>query len=484
MKFPKTINLGFPLLFFIVLLFLMLTDIFYVDEIAPATTLDRIFYLIIHISFWLSTAFLFNSIVNKFVWGGVSKIPVGNIVFQKVKDFVAVLCYAIIAVVILINYFAFEFTFNLVAVAFIFSIFGTFIRPYFLCFLRSVFRSNSVAFNIGDWINLSAINSDSEIIGEVIDIDRKNLKIKSENNNIITISQASLNDFVIENYWGSGKESRFEVNLRIDFTVSTNRVKRILQSAAKQAIEEYSFLSFPAPEVFIKSITESGIEYAIYFWIVPWEEISPEDAKDKIIATVLQYLSKSGLSLSYPKEDVYVSQMPERQTKISLRSDVKKIISSIDLFNSFHESELEDVSNNLIEHELNANTIVIKEGNEGDSMFVVIEGLLDVFVNSKDGHHIKVGRLTPGDFFGEMSLMTGDKRSATVTAATDVLLFEITKESISKIIAARESVIIDFGEIITRRSEVNIQFKESYEKNKQNLLNDIVGKIKKFFKSS
>lgn len=482
MTFPKSINLGLPLLIFIVLLFLVVTDVFYFKEVTPETTIDRILYLIIHISFWFSTAFLFNTIVNKFFWGGINKIPVGDLVLHKIKDFLSVLVYAIVVVLILANYFGIEPSYNLYAVALIATFIGTLLRPYSICYLRTVFLSNSSAFNIGDWIKLKAINSETELVGEVTDIDRKNLKLKTENNNIVTISQSSLADFAIENYWGSGKEARFEVNFIIDHSISPNRVKRILKSAAKQAIEEEFFLDSPEPEVIIREVVEYGVKYSIYFWIIPWEKIPPSNAIDKITSTVIEYLGRSGLTLSYPKEEIQLTKIVDSQTLGVQNNDIKKIISNVDLFDSLNEDELTDLATHIIEKEFISGDILIKQNEDGDSMFIVIEGLLDVFINSKDGHQIKVGRLTPGDFFGEMSLMTGDKRSATVIAATDVLVYEITKENISKIIDAREDVINEFGEIISRRSEVNIQFKKNFESSKQTFLNEIVGKIKKFFK--
>ena len=78
--------------------------------------------------------------------------------------------------------------------------------------------------------------------------------------------------------------------------------------------------------------------------------------------------------------------------------------------------------------------------------------------------------------------MTGEKRSATVKCETGVLLYEVTKDSISKIIANRKELIEEFGEIISRRTQSNIDLLEKYEKSKHSVLNEIVAKIKKFFK--
>lgn len=477
MQFPKSVNIGMPLLLFLILLFIILTDTFYLKDVLPTSIIDRTLFLVIHISFWFTTAFLFNSIVNKFYWGGINKVPVGNFLLGRIKDFLAALAYAIVTILVLVKYFGYEQSFDLFAAGLIAIFLGMLIRPHLLCFFRSVFFSNSIAFNIGDWIKLNAINSNTELVGEVINVDRRNLKIKTENNNVVTIPQKSLVDFVIENYWGSGKEARFEVDLIFDFGIPAKRVKRILLAAAKQAIDEYDLLAMPKPEVFIDKLTASGVCYKVNFWIVPWESISPQDAKDKILSKTLDYVNRSGLSFT---------KVENKTNRLDINSyqEVSNIISKIELFDSLNENELENVAKHIHIKEFSIDEVVITENDDGDSMFIVVEGLLDVFVTSTNNYQLKVGRLAPGDFFGEMSLMTGEKRSATVKAATDVLLFEIIKESVSEVIQKREEVIKEFGESISRRTELNIHEKEEYEKSQRTFLDEIMSKIKRFFKQT
>jgi CRP-like cAMP-binding protein len=79
---------------------------------------------------------------------------------------------------------------------------------------------------------------------------------------------------------------------------------------------------------------------------------------------------------------------------------------------------------------------VVRQGEEGDSLFINLSGNLEVFVDGQT-----VGSLSRGDFFGEMSLLTGEKRRATVTAVDEVRLVEISKEAIGPIIRSSPSVL-------------------------------------------
>ena len=71
------------------------------------------------------------------------------------------------------------------------------------------------------------------------------------------------------------------------------------------------------------------------------------------------------------------------------------------------------------------------------------------------GPEIKVGEIVPGQFFGEMSLLTGEKRSATVSAATDALVYEITKEQMTYVLSNRPEVAERITRVVAERKMKN-----------------------------
>lgn len=478
MKFPGTINLKLPLFIFVVLLLLVLTDIFYVEGKSDSETIDKVFYLIIHISFWISTAFLFNMIINKFFWGGLSKIPIGNSALNKVRDFLGTLTYVIVAIIILVGYFDFEYNYNLIAVGVIVSVAGMFFRSHILSSFKSTFLATSSALNIGDEIKLTAINSDTIIFGKVDSVDKRNLQLINEDGNILTIPQESLDDFVIENYWGNENESRFKINVTLPFSVKINRAKRILLSAVKTTYYDLKINSINEPEVISTEFLTDSIEYSVYFWLNVKRYSDVGKLKDVIITNIKKYLDYSGVNFSTE----VLSSDTEIDYQTVVNKKINKVLKQNEIFDSLNNEEITEINNSIIIREYNLGEIVIKENESGDSMFIVIEGLLNVSVTSEDGRYVTVGRLTPKEYFGEMSLMTGEKRSATVSCETDVLLYEITKENISKIIENRKDLIDEFGEVISRRTQSNVELLEKYEKSKHTVLNEIVNKIKRFFK--
>jgi CRP-like cAMP-binding protein len=128
---------------------------------------------------------------------------------------------------------------------------------------------------------------------------------------------------------------------------------------------------------------------------------------------------------------------------------------------------------------------VVQQFDEGSSLFVVREGLLDVQVEV-DGLVRTVGHLKPGSFFGEMSLLTGAPRSASVVTVTDCLVLEITKDTIEPLLAAREDLVTKISHVLALRQAVNqskTSTKDTTEASQDNTksASEYLSRIRSFF---
>ena len=85
-----------------------------------------------------------------------------------------------------------------------------------------------------------------------------------------------------------------------------------------------------------------------------------------------------------------------------------------------------------------AREAIVRQGQSGKSMFVILRGEASVTLAGTDG---EVARLRGGDVFGEMSLLTGEARTATVTAATDCDVLEIDAEGFRTVVMTNPSVL-------------------------------------------
>ena len=126
--------------------------------------------------------------------------------------------------------------------------------------------------------------------------------------------------------------------------------------------------------------------------------------------------------------------MPKR-----LRKDEKiERLARLPLFESCTRRELGDIASIMVETERPAGTYLTREGQDGGLMFVIVEGQAEVVTGAPatDGRSRTrvIRRLEPGDPFGELSLIDGHTRSASVRAATDVRLLEIAADDFYKLV--------------------------------------------------
>ena len=119
-------------------------------------------------------------------------------------------------------------------------------------------------------------------------------------------------------------------------------------------------------------------------------------------------------------------------------------------------------------------------------MFILVEGLLNVVILDAGETEVKVAQLRPGAWFGELSLLTGEPRSASIQAAGDSFLFEIPKAVIDPILRAKPSMAEVFSRKIAENKLKNeavssSRSPEEHEEKKQAMSSRILGMIKSFF---
>jgi CRP-like cAMP-binding protein len=100
---------------------------------------------------------------------------------------------------------------------------------------------------------------------------------------------------------------------------------------------------------------------------------------------------------------------------------------------------------------------VMREGDPGASMFVILSGRVEVTTREGDGPVIRLAALGPGDSFGEMSLLTGAPRTATVTASEETRLIELGKEPLRHAFEARPDLVDELGRLLQKRAAERMQ---------------------------
>jgi branched-chain amino acid transport system substrate-binding protein len=146
--------------------------------------------------------------------------------------------------------------------------------------------------------------------------------------------------------------------------------------------------------------------------------------------------------------------MPKRQKSWDNKEDRMELLSNIALFKDFSDELLEAITNSFHLKELTPEEVLMNQGDDGESLFVLVEGLLEVSIQI-EGEKKHLTFLRPGSFLGEMALLTGEKRSADVTSSTESLVGELTKDSIMSLATENPEVLKKMTAVVAKRRLAN-----------------------------
>lgn len=127
------------------------------------------------------------------------------------------------------------------------------------------------------------------------------------------------------------------------------------------------------------------------------------------------------------------------------------------LFTAFRQEVLEEILSCTALRTYEEGDIIVTEGERGSSLFLIVSGEVKVFTRGEHGGHIPLAELGPGDFFGEVSLLTGKPRTATITAKGTVTAIELGKEHVDRIATKHPEVEEVLAEFYQRRAHETVE---------------------------
>ncbi len=296
---------------------------------------------------------------------------------------------------------------------------------------------------LGDWIEASPGE-----IGKVVEVTWRTTHLETHEGRLIVIPNSTLISGPFTNLNAPQRALRASRAVQIEYEVPAERVVQILQAAM---VATEGVLVQPEPEVYIDKCADSGIVYSMHYWVADYPETFT--VSRDVVINALKFLDQANISPVYPKTDVMLIEPFQRH--IDRRVDVTGILRRMPFFAAFQADALEGLARDGHLRDFAAHAVIVQENDPGSSLFVVIEGLLEVTKKVAGKPDRRVGRLVPGEIFGEMSLLTGANRSATVTAATHAVLLEIDKQQIEPVLARHPEAIATLGQLVANRAAAN-----------------------------
>ena len=437
---------------------------------------------VLGIGAWLSAAFLVNRLVNLLLWETLFTKLTGAQAPRLLTQLSGAGIFFLAGLGIVGIVFGQSLTGILAASGAMGIVIGLALQTMIRDVISGVALNIERPFYIGDHITVFE-RGFQQVSGRVEEVNWRSTRLLTPEGNLQIVPNSVLGMAVITNQSRPAAASEFELALAFDFGVESARVLRILDAALRGSVQAGGPVADPAPRAQIAAIDPHGVRYKILFHS-DGRNGGPGKIKHIVLDHVLHHLQKAGLTPAYPKQDTYSAPMPERL--LDYISHGPQLLARVSLFRGLTEHERHRLAKSMVLRNLSAGEVVIRHGDIGSSMFVVVEGLLEVLVPKKGSEtQHKVGSVRPGDFFGEMSLLTGHPRSATVVAATTAVAFEIAKDHMAAILDSRPSVAETLSTLAAERQVAlggtATQAEAAPEKDVQSVADKILTGIRRFF---
>jgi small-conductance mechanosensitive channel/CRP-like cAMP-binding protein len=270
------------------------------------------------------------------------------------------------------------------------------------------------SFAHGDWLIIDNQHA------EVIEVNWRSTRLRTLDDILIEVPNREIVRQTLVNLNRPQRRHALRIGFTLDYATPPTRAKDVLHHAVANT---KGISPDPKPRVFLKNFADSGVEYEIKFWLD--DHSTYLDVCDAVRTNVWYGLRRHGIPIPFPTRTVHLER-PARDKQQEVQAAARIILRQLPLFRTLNDEQLDALlPRGRVEHFGRGETF-IQQGDNGDSMFILVEGEASVLVE-RNGAQRPVAHLRAGDCFGEMSLLTGERRSATVTAKTDCEVVEIGK---------------------------------------------------------
>jgi len=376
--------------------------------------------------------------LDLFIWKGYALKKFGHATPSILIGVSAFLIYFATAYIIAAVVFDIPVTGALVSSGIILGVIGLSLQGTISDVFSGVFISLERPFRIGDWIV-----TEDDRLGKVIEIDWRATRLLSFNNTVFVVPNSKMANSTIENR--TEPEALyghyFYVSMAPEAPIGL--VRRVLLEAV---LSSPYVQSDPPPNVYLAKANQRPYQYLVYVYFESYE--ASWRGNGDIQPRIHDYLKRAGLSVAGESRDLRHRRMQELPSE---EPPIQQLLAEIHLFQSLSTEELEILSQGVRTSRYRPGDYVIREGDAGDSLLVITTGLVNVTRNNPRGKQVSVSRLGMGQCVGEMSLLTGRPRSATVQAVTDSEVVEIPKDSMNALFEKRSDLIDELARTMSER---------------------------------
>lgn len=339
---------------------------------------------------------------------------------------------------------------------------------------------------VGDWIRIGTQPND--VNGRVVRIRWRYTAIETRNwETVLVPNRVLMNSpvMVLGRRDGHPQQWRRWVYFLVDYRHAPARVIDVVQTAVRGATL-LRVAKEPPPNCVMMDMADSVGRYAVRYWLT---DLSADDPTDSEVRQVIYFaLERAGMKPAMPAHAVFLTEESEdREAKKAARRLARRraLLDGLSLFGPLSSEEKDELARGIVEAPFARGEVITRQGAEAHWLYLLDEGRATVKVS--DGYTERdVALLEGGSVFGEMSLLTGEPRSATVIADTDVECYRLDKEIFKRVVARRPEVMGEVAALLSKRTtelqaaREDLDAESARARQKRHEV-DLLDKMKRFF---
>lgn len=325
-------------------------------------------------------------------------------------------------------------------------VFGLALRNILADFFSGIALNLEKPFRLDDFVVMRMRGHRDAIAGVVREINWRSTRVLTPEDNLISVPNSVVAAATLENLSFPSPVSELELEIVLDWSVDPAIIETVLAAAMVETWVSGATSGEQPPKCRIGRLDGNGVAYKIIYLIDPRRK-AKGPARHALLSCVHKHLRHAGLR---PVQEAAVqgavpAQHPVDHGRIDDRA---ALLQHQPLLAALTDAERQALAAALQVATFERGAAVVRQGDTGGTMFIVAAGVLEVLVGGAAAP-VRVATLGPGDVFGEMSLLTGAPRSASVNTLCPVVLYEVTHAALAGLLQQRPALADALSHVVS-----------------------------------
>lgn len=334
-------------------------------------------------------------------------------------------------------------------------------------------------FEAGDWIQMG------DLIGQVQEVSWRAVRLKLiRQEDFLIVPNSVVAKSQIVNMSQPLPVHGHAIEVSAPYAEAPERVRQVLVEAA---LDVEGVLAQPVPRARVMRFEASAIVYQLVYFLVDYSRIY--DLQGDVLSRCWYAFRRHGIEMPFPVADVLFRDAVQvaKDARAAEVARIGALLAGVEFLEALTSEQVERLASEARIVPFPKGGTVVHQGDEGDSLFLVVEGRVEVSVELPGGGPMqRLATLGASDYFGEMSLLTGAPRSATIRAVEETRLVVLRKEALRPLLVADPTVLERLSKTLARRQAeledaIHRAAVSEYEGPGGDRAGQLLGRMRRFF---